>query len=146
MRIFCWNCRGLGSPEAVQGLVFLVQKLEPTIIFLSETRLFNFDFERLKFSLDMTGCFHVKSSPTCSGLLLLWNNNATLDLLSYSDRYIDSTITTTDDCFRFTGVYGYAETSMKHKTWELIDSLRRNSQLPWLIGGDLNDILSDSEK
>ncbi|GMI85919.1 hypothetical protein HRI_002261200 [Hibiscus trionum] len=146
MRLLCWNCRGLGSPEAVRGLVSLVRKLEPSVVFLSETRLFNFNFERLKLSLEITGCFHVKSSPTCSGLILFWNNNMTMDLLSYSDRHIDSTVTSSDDCFRFTGIYGYAETSMKYKTWELIDSLRNNSPLPWLIGGDLNDILSDSKK
>ncbi|KAL4281411.1 hypothetical protein GQ457_03G020580 [Hibiscus cannabinus] len=77
---------------------------------------------------------------------MLWNNMITIDLLSYSMRHIDVQVISDNDKFRFLGTYGYANTNLKHKTWELIDQLRVSSSLPWLIGGDLNEILHDNEK
>ncbi|KAL4279545.1 hypothetical protein GQ457_03G016570 [Hibiscus cannabinus] len=94
----------------------------------------------------MYGCFSVDFSSRCSGLLFLWNNKIIVDLLSYSMLHIDIQILSATDKFRFTGIYGYANTNLKNKTWDLIDRLRDSSSLPWLIGGDLNEILHDNEK
>ncbi|GMI85918.1 hypothetical protein HRI_002261100 [Hibiscus trionum] len=146
MRAICWNCRGLGMPSAVHELRAIVSRLGPDLIFLSETRLNSFKFESIKHYLDMEGFFAVDSSPTCAGLCLFFNKNITLDFLSSSTRYIDVIVNSSNCRFRFTGIYGYAATNMKKYTWDLIDSLKTKSSLPWLIGGDLNDILDDSEK
>ncbi|GMI67490.1 hypothetical protein HRI_000418300 [Hibiscus trionum] len=146
MRAICWNCRGLGMPSAVHELRSIIFRLCPDFIFLSETRLNSSKFDSLKLYLEMEGFFAVDSSPSCAGLCRLFNKNITLDFLSSSTRYIDVIVNGLNCRFRFTGIYGYAATNMKNDTWELIDSLKTNSSLPWLIGGDLNDILDDSEK
>ncbi|KAK8684356.1 hypothetical protein V6N13_040386 [Hibiscus sabdariffa] len=43
-------------------------------------------------------------------------------------------------------MYGTSDRRRKHEDWELLDRLKNRSNLPWLLGGDLNDILSYSEK
>ena len=48
--------------------------------------------------------------------------------------------------WRFTAIYGWPETHLKWKTCALISELRRVSSLPWLIGGDLNEIFCNYEK
>ena len=48
--------------------------------------------------------------------------------------------------WRFTGLYGWSDTSLKARTCELILDLRQHSSLPWLIGGDLNEVFFHSEK
>jgi len=40
----------------------------------------------------------------------------------------------------FTGVYGYPETQHKLKACDVLLDLKLHSNLPWLIGGDLNKI------
>jgi len=47
--------------------------------------------------------------------------------------------------WRFTGVYGFPETRNKLKTCDLIADLHLQSDCPWLIGGDLNEILFNFE-
>lgn len=39
MKIVAWNCRGLGNGPAVQGLLDVQRKVDPDILFLSETKM-----------------------------------------------------------------------------------------------------------
>lgn len=48
--------------------------------------------------------------------------------------------------WRFTGFYGHPNPSKRHNSWELLKSIKSMSDLPWLMGGDLNEILYNSEK
>ncbi|MDO7987362.1 reverse transcriptase domain-containing protein, partial [Sweet potato little leaf phytoplasma] len=65
---------------------------------------------------------------------------------SFSDNHIDSSVNWQDKQWRFTGIYGFPEQSQKHMTWSLIRKLHAHNNKPWLIGGDINEILDDSEK
>ncbi|KAL4325012.1 hypothetical protein GQ457_11G030830 [Hibiscus cannabinus] len=55
-------------------------------------------------------------------------------------------ISTSNYCFRFTELHGFSETIQKVQTWQLIDYIQPYSNLPWIIGGDFNEVLSDNEK
>ncbi|KAL4271428.1 hypothetical protein GQ457_13G016010 [Hibiscus cannabinus] len=132
--------------EAVQSLKDVVSINNPDLLFLCETRLNKLSCEKLKTSLSMFDYVAIDSSPLCSGLVLFWNNNITTRLLSSSSHHIDMVISTSNSCFRFTGLHGFSETSQKVQTWQLIDSIKPNSNLPWIIGGDFNEVLSDNEK
>ncbi|KAL4308171.1 hypothetical protein GQ457_01G020480 [Hibiscus cannabinus] len=43
-------------------------------------------------------------------------------------------------------MHGRSESSLKKHNWALIDRLRDDSPLPWLLGGDFNEILTLYEK
>ncbi|KAA3477178.1 reverse transcriptase [Gossypium australe] len=46
----------------------------------------------------------------------------------------------------FTRFYGALNVRNKTETWDLLRRLGRNNSLPWLVGGDFNDILFAHEK
>lgn len=39
MKLFSWNCRGLGNPRAVEELEDLLSSFIPTIVFLREIKV-----------------------------------------------------------------------------------------------------------
>ena len=39
MKLAAFNCRGLGNDPAIRGLLDLVKKVDPDILFLCETKL-----------------------------------------------------------------------------------------------------------
>lgn len=50
-----WNCRGLGNPRQLE----LIEEEDPGIIFLSETKLFVAEWDRMKARLGFRNCFPV---------------------------------------------------------------------------------------
>jgi len=48
--------------------------------------------------------------------------------------------------WRFTGLYGFSEKENKLKTCDLLLDLRLHTALPWLVGGDFNEILFNYQK
>ncbi|KAL4380028.1 hypothetical protein GQ457_02G041970 [Hibiscus cannabinus] len=123
-----------------------VTHLGPDFIFLCETRLRTQNSAFIKSVLGYDSCFFVDSGPGCTGLAIFWNNKIIVDLLSYSPLHIDVVISYDSSCFCFTGMHGRSESTLKKHNWALIDRLRDASPLPWVLGGDFNEILSLSEK
>ncbi|GMI63386.1 hypothetical protein HRI_000007900 [Hibiscus trionum] len=146
MIILCWNCQGLGKIQAVQHLQQYIRLHTPELLFLCETKLKNTAYDRLSFLLGMDLVFSMDYSNNCSGIALFSLNNYDITMLAYSDRFLHSYISCDSSSFYFTGIHGFSETSKKTKTWDLIDSLNNNDGLPWLLGGDFNEILADNEK
>ncbi|XP_071723324.1 uncharacterized protein [Rutidosis leptorrhynchoides] len=78
------------------------------------------------------------------GLALLWNEDEVrVEILSSSNWHIDAIV---DGKWHWTGLYGHPDARMRHGTWELLRSLRTTSSLPWVVGGDFNELLNDCEK
>ncbi|GLT59335.1 hypothetical protein SLA2020_321600 [Shorea laevis] len=103
--------------------------------------------ERVKRRLGFQHCFTVERTGRSGGLAVLWDKQVQLHLQSYSANHIDMEVAgVVQDKWRFTGFYGCPERHNRRKSWALIRELARQSSLPWLIGGDFNDLLSSNEK
>jgi hypothetical protein len=103
----------------------------------------------LRLRLGYPNAFAVNCVGLSGGLALLWSNDVTVDLKSYSRNHIDVWITEGGavDCqWRFTGFYGDPSRSRRKESWKLLKFLRNSSTLPWLCGGDFNEVLHDHEQ
>ncbi|PON75419.1 Endonuclease/exonuclease/phosphatase [Trema orientale] len=83
-----------------------------------------------------------------SGVIaLLWLNNWSVEIKSYSYLYIDVYVELDHSMvWRFTGIYGCPHHFQRHHTWELLRWLNTHLNIPWLIRGDFNEILEWNEK
>ena len=146
MKLLSWNVRGLGNPCIFHILHTLVQDHCPEVIFLTETRAYRQRLEDLRVKLGCVGKLVVERVGRSGGLALLWTDKVDISLLSYSRFHIDVAIAGLGKNWRFTGFYGHPESSQRIHSWTLLRRLCSLSSLPWLCGGDFNEILQSSEK
>ena len=52
----------------------------------------------------------------------------------------------TKGAWRFIGFYGEPITHKHHESWELLQKLHSQFNLPWLCVGDFNEIVKGAEK
>ncbi|XP_073046024.1 uncharacterized protein [Primulina eburnea] len=102
-----------------------------------------------KHQLGFTWSFMVDCRGRSGGLALFWHELAAVTTKSYSNGHIDCIVHESEQVWHFTGIYGHPDTHMRHFSWELLQCLKDIAELgdlPWIVGGDFNEICYDSEK
>lgn len=66
------------------------------------------------------------------GVAMLWRKGVTVDLWSLSSNHIDVTMQPPgqDQRWRCTGYYDFADQGARHRSWDLLRHLARQSELP----------------
>lgn len=82
-----------------------------------------------------------------SGVLcLLWAEEVDVSIQNFSIHDIDANVYSNGKQWRFTGIYGQLDHNQRHETWELIRRLNDFNRVVWVLKGDFNEILWNSEK
>lgn len=76
----------------------------------------------------------------------MWKDIEEAHLLSYSQNHIDVEVKTNGVLqWRFTGLYGEPNRNLRRRTWDLLRNLSRDSNLPWCVVGNMNNITSQCD-
>ncbi|TXG63278.1 hypothetical protein EZV62_010272 [Acer yangbiense] len=79
--------------------------------------------------------------------MLLWRKDLMVSILSFSEGHIDDIILMEDGFqWRFSGFYGDPSPGKRVFSWSLLRRLRVTDSLPWVCGGDFNELLCSNEK
>jgi hypothetical protein len=124
-----------------------VKAEEPSILFLTETKLMEKEMERFKWLLNMPHMVVVDSKGRSGGLALFWRREVYVRLLWKGRYHIDVDVVEENGTkWRFTGIYSESKQGQKENTWKLLRTLHAQADLPWLCMGDFNEILFAHEK
>ena len=147
MSWLCWNVRGLGNRRTVRELEALVRAKDPVALFLAETWA---DEERLHFVCKKLNFDHAWIVPRINStgcLNLFWKKTVHIEVISSSPNHVDTIVGNSGESrWRFTGIYGFADSRRKQETWALLRQLHRRISLPWLCAGDFNELMWAHEK
>lgn len=147
MTTISWNCRRIGRPWNFQFLKDFVRHERPSFIFLCETLAKKDKLEWVRIQLGFEGLFVVEPDGRSGGLALLWKDSEQENLMGFSQYHIDVEVNIEGmRRWRLTGVYGEPNRSQRRKTWDLLRHLARDSNLPWCVVGDLNNVIAQSDK
>jgi hypothetical protein len=134
MNLLSLNCRGLGNPQIVRELHALVKQEDPSVVFLTKTRLELKNLDLVRRQLGMHGAWGVDRSSTAGGLALLWKEEIQVSIHSHSVAHIDAILHALGTReWHFTGFYEHPETAKRCDSWTLLKRLKRYDDMPWLV-------------
>ncbi|KAL9679841.1 hypothetical protein QQ045_017712 [Rhodiola kirilowii] len=144
MRIFSWNCRGLGRPRTVRALKDAVRAFSPQLICLMETKKKDSDSQWIKWNLGFHNCSLVGCRGRSGSLAMMWMDSIDVRLLSFSRNHIDVVVKEQKE-FRQTVFYGEPAVSNRMMGWSLLRRLGEDRGLPWVVVGNFNEVVCASE-
>lgn len=100
-----WNAQGLGGQRVFRNLSRLINETNLDFCFISESKISKNAAFVLNSKLRFSNLFCVDPKGCKGGLLLLWNENLDISVLSYSSGHIDCLINCSPVPFYFTGFY-----------------------------------------
>ncbi|CAA7058840.1 unnamed protein product [Microthlaspi erraticum] len=137
----------VGNPWTEHRLKELKKRLDPDVIFLSETK--NPDVVVLSKVESLGYHSHAFVSPhgiAGGGLALIWKPNIQLDVIFSCINYFDTRISFEGKNFYATFVYGDPDRATRKRMWKHLNTLNQIREAPWFLTGDFNDIIDNSEK
>ncbi|GMJ13760.1 hypothetical protein HRI_005045200 [Hibiscus trionum] len=148
MKLISWNVWGLGKPQTVRRLRDCLRDVNPSVVFLIETKLQSSVMEKVRKKCGFSNGIEVGSRGRSGGLCLAWRGNCQVSLRSYSDRHIDFMLSDDGEgrSWRYTGFYGAPEEQNHMDSWNLLRQLNDCPHIPRLVIGDFNELLFSFEK
>jgi hypothetical protein len=137
-----WNCRGLCNVATIRELRDFVRDFSPSILCVVETQVQKSRVENLASTLGYDNVFAVSSIGRSGGLVMFWKNEINMDIFPYSQYHIGAVVSSSsEEPWRLTYVYGEAQVSERHKTWDMLKFIKSSSPLSRLYIGDFNEVL-----
>lgn len=136
----------MGSSLIVRRLQEIRLGIFPDILFLMETK--NQDSKVLNIVNWMGYGHHFTVPPLglSGGLALFWKDGINLEVLESSPNLIDVQISFKSQPIFITFIYGLPQSENRALFWEAVSTMASNRTAPWLLTGDFNDTLDNSEK
>ncbi|XP_074359411.1 uncharacterized protein LOC141698585 [Apium graveolens] len=146
MSIICWNCHEFGIPWALQFRKEITLQKKPKYFFC-EILCKKAAVEKIRRRLGFEGMVSVDTNGHSGGLALLWRNKKEVNLCSFRKNHIDAIVVSNEGLnYRLTGIYGEPDRSKRYETCSLIRSFESNNSNLWCLIGDMNNVLSQSDK
>ena len=148
MTILAWNCRGMGSALAGRILADEVRAKDLLLVFLTEMKTGESKMKGIRNKVKYTQGITVPSDGRSGGLAMMWKEGSDIRLRSCSNSHIDVEIHEGSAAtpWRATGFYGHPDAGKRFISWQLLDFLKNQNTMPWIVFGDFNEIMWSNEK
>uniref|UniRef100_A0A803PAI9 CCHC-type domain-containing protein n=1 Tax=Cannabis sativa TaxID=3483 RepID=A0A803PAI9_CANSA len=148
MRGVAWNCRGLGQTSTVRELKSLIRLRSPDFIFLTELKVDASSVVRILNSLHFYFNIVVPAIGSAGGIILAWKIGFEFECIDCSQNHISGIVYSDPPTqpWLLSCVYGPPYFHAKKSFWERCLKIGDRFGGPWLVLGDTNFVLSESER
>lgn len=136
----------MGSDLTVRRLREFRTKNSPDIMFLMETKQKDEEVYKMYKGTDFKNHYTVPPEGLSGGLALSWKDSVQLEVLYSSANVIDTKIVFNKKSFHVSYIYGAPSKQDRPRFWEVMADIGVQRTTPWLLTGDFNDLLDNSEK
>ncbi|KAI0492152.1 hypothetical protein KFK09_026418 [Dendrobium nobile] len=146
--IVFWNCRGARKRRASLYMKEIVKDFGVFFIGLLETKITSFERKEVDLLIGTEWNFYcVPLEGLSGGILVLWKVNvASFQILESSSQFIVGDLEVHNKgTWRIASIYGSKDVYRRRWLWERLGFFA-DKELPLVIGGDFNCILSSDDK
>ena len=141
-----WNCQGLGNVLTIRRVKEIHRSISPDVMFLMETKNSD-EFIKSKFQcLHYEHQFSIPPNGLSGGLYLFWKEGVDISILDSSPNMIYTLITFKGCSSHVSFIYGAPAVENRAAFWDKLSQIGSDRDSAWLLTGDFNDILNNSEK
>lgn len=149
MIVSSWNCRGACGKTFPRLLKQIVQKYSIRVMALMETRVSGARADKITTRLGFSNWFRVEATGFAGGIWVLWNNwDVDIQYIGSNTQVIHCKLTEKTSCDEsyVSFVYGEPNAQMRVALWSYLRSLAHNVRGKWLVVGDFNAFLRNTDK
>lgn len=145
--ILVWNVRGAGKRSFAQSIRDLIHLYHIQLLVILEPHISGARALSVIQAIGFTKFFVVEADGFAGGLWMLWNDEAlNIQILECSHYTITAYIEFQQRGWLFTSVYASPHFQGRQALWRYLDGVQQLSLLPWLVAGDFNEVLYNSER
>lgn len=147
MKTACWNCRGLGNDSTVRRLKEINRLHLLDISALLETKQPDGFIQEKGLEMGFSKFVTVPPIGLSGGLVVFWRDHVDMSICFSSPNLVDLFIKSNEGDFYLSFVYGNPNPNYRNHLWERLErTYTVRKDYPWIIMGDFNEIMSNSEK
>uniref|UniRef100_A0A2N9FE83 CCHC-type domain-containing protein n=1 Tax=Fagus sylvatica TaxID=28930 RepID=A0A2N9FE83_FAGSY len=149
LNVLTWNCRGVLNPCFRRALLDLLNINDPAILILTETRLGGARAAELAKSFPFDGFLCTNTIGFAGGIWILWKAAAVeLELLTSTEQeiHVSAQVKDSNSLWLLSAIYASPRRSERRVLWKNLMVISGLHNLPWVMVGDFNDIISGDEK
>ena len=149
MNIIIWNCRRALNPNFHRSITELVHCHSPSLLIVTKTRVGGDRAKEITDSLPFDGAIHADTIGYAGGIWLLWNTDAVdVSVLAATEQEIHAVIKVLASNFSWllSSIYASPRLVERKILWNNLTQVASLHNLPWLLAGDFNEVLTSEDK
>ncbi|XP_050379671.1 uncharacterized protein LOC126797023 [Argentina anserina] len=146
--IFFWNAQGAGGEKFRSSIQDLVKMNKVDLLIVCEPRIQFSSAKKCLLSLGFTDFEAMEANGSSGGIWFLWNRNKiTINIFDPNFQSISVKISWNGShTWLLMGIYASPYNTSRSGLWTSLDDLIKKHNLPWILVGDFNELLSFSDK
>ena len=147
MTMMYWNARGLARSSFKPNLLHLIAHNKPDILVLVETKVSRSHTADIVGSLPYDSWFLVEPVGFAGGILILWDPaRVSLHVINSNAQGVHALVEVNTNNFFLSTIYANTKFRIRKNLWNDLIDVAHNIDMPWLVIGDFNEVLSQNEK